>query len=346
MRFCRFLLLAVSTIASTAVAQTSRSIENPHQQKILDKAKQYELAHQFADAIDAYQRANKIAGELCVTCLTHLTKLYRETGDDKKSAEVAAQLEQIVTAPQDKSTAAMLEGAALLRDATNHQKRALFAKADVQFKLALQLDPNAIEALFFDGVALGRMGNDAAAHAAFAEYVASKNTDPLTLGRTRRFLENPNLVREQMAPSFSIQTLQGKVVSLDGLQGKVVLIDFWATWCGPCVEELPHLHQLLDRFQGKPFIVLSISVDHDAAKWQSFVQQHNMTWPQYRDGNDDIADMFAVHTIPNYFTIDADGVLRSTNLGGDDIDWRLKKLVAKAEMRKEQSGLTPGSRSQ
>jgi thiol-disulfide isomerase/thioredoxin len=339
-RFCWTLLLAVTTLASISGAQTTPSAENPREQKALDKAKKDELAHHDADAIDAYREANKIAAGGCVTCLTHLSTLYRQTGDYKKSAEAAAQLEQIVTTPQDKSAAAILQGAALLRDATNHKKSALFMKADAQFKQALQLDPEATEALFFDGVTLGRMGDDAAAHVAFTRYLASKNSNSVTQARARRYLENPELVRERMAPYFTLETMRGKVVNLDALQGKVVLLDFWATWCGPCVAELPHLQRLEEQFQGKPFVVLSISVDHDAAKWQTFVQQHNMTWLQYRDGDGGLTTTFAVKVIPNYFTIDSDGVLRADQLGGEGIDGRLKKLVDAAETREQKTGLS------
>ena len=72
--------------------------------------------------------------------------------------------------------------------------------------------------------------------------------------------------------------------SMDSLAGKVVLIDFWALWCGPCREALPHIRKIAQKFEGQPLVVVSISLDSDEAKWKDFVAKNGMTWLQYRDG--------------------------------------------------------------
>jgi thiol-disulfide isomerase/thioredoxin len=135
-----------------------------------------------------------------------------------------------------------------------------------------------------------------------------------------------------MAPPFSVTTLDGQYISMDSLAGKVVLIDFWATWCGPCREALPHVRDIARRFQGQPFVVLSVSLDNDMEKWRSFVNKNEMTWLQYRDGGfgGDIAKLFGVNAIPATFTIDADGVLEDQHVGDADIEGKLKKLIARA----------------
>ena len=97
--------------------------------------------------------------------------------------------------------------------------------------------------------------------------------------------------------------------------GRVVLIDFWATWCGPCNEELPELKRIAKEFAGQPFVMISVSSDKDEAVWKEFVQKHEMTWVQYRDGDHKLADEFGVTAIPHYFTIDSDGVLTSESDG-------------------------------
>jgi len=135
-----------------------------------------------------------------------------------------------------------------------------------------------------------------------------------------------------MAPPFSITTIDGKQISLDSLAGKVVLIDFWATWCGPCREALPHIREIAHRFQEQPLVVISISLDKDEEKWKDFVAKNQMTWLQYRDGsfNGAIARSFGVNAIPATFTIDADGVLEDQHVGDANIEGKLKKLVASA----------------
>jgi thiol-disulfide isomerase/thioredoxin len=126
-------------------------------------------------------------------------------------------------------------------------------------------------------------------------------------------------------------------VTLDSLHDKVVLIDFWATWCGPCREALPHVQRIAKQFQGQPLVVISVSLDRDEQKWREFVGKNEMTWLQTRDGGFDgpISQLYEVNSIPRTFTIDADGVLQDEHVGDANIEGKLKKLVAQAQQRQE-----------
>jgi thiol-disulfide isomerase/thioredoxin len=119
---------------------------------------------------------------------------------------------------------------------------------------------------------------------------------------------------------------------MDELEGKVVLLDFWATWCAPCREALPHIRDVAKKFHDQPFVILSVSLDADEQKWKEFIGKNEMTWPQYRDGGftGPIAKMFGVTAIPHTFTIDADGVLQEEHIGDASIEGKLKKLIARA----------------
>jgi thiol-disulfide isomerase/thioredoxin len=120
------------------------------------------------------------------------------------------------------------------------------------------------------------------------------------------------------------------------MDGRVVLIDFWATWCGPCNEELPHMKKIAKEFAGQPFVMISVSADQDEAKWKEFVQKNGMTWVQYRDADRKLQDLFGVDAIPHYFTIDSDGLLTSEMMGeGSDVENKLRKLIAKAKEAKQ-----------
>ena len=138
------------------------------------------------------------------------------------------------------------------------------------------------------------------------------------------------------------------------------MIDFWATWCGPCNEELPHMRKIAKEFAGDPLVIISVSWDNDEAKWKDFIQKNGMTWVQYRDADHKLAGEFGVTEIPHYFTIDSDGVLTAEMLGsGSDVEGKLKKLIAKAKeasaqahevqspsrvaTRVAQAGMAPGS---
>jgi len=152
------------------------------------------------------------------------------------------------------------------------------------------------------------------------------------------------VVRARMAPDFAVTTIDGRHVSLDQFQGKVVLLDFWATWCGPCIQALPHMKQIAQDFADEPLVILSVSLDSDAndGKWRTFVARNQMTWLQARDGGftGPVARLFGVTAIPHTFTIDANGDLRDEQIGDAAIETKLRKLCAEARRMRE------GSRSE
>jgi thiol-disulfide isomerase/thioredoxin len=120
---------------------------------------------------------------------------------------------------------------------------------------------------------------------------------------------------------------------MDDLKGKVVLLDFWATWCGPCRAALPHMQKIAKKFEGEPLVVLSVSLDQDEQKWKDFIAKNEMTWPQYLDGGftGPVARLFSVNAIPHTFTIDADGVLQDEQIGDSSVEGKLKKLIGRAK---------------
>jgi thiol-disulfide isomerase/thioredoxin len=119
---------------------------------------------------------------------------------------------------------------------------------------------------------------------------------------------------------------------VDDLKGKVVLLDFWATWCGPCREALPHMREIAKKFDGEPLVLMSVSLDSDQQKWKDYVAKNGMTWLNYYDGGFEgpISKLFGVEAIPHTFTIDADGILQDEHIGDASVEGKLKKLVARA----------------
>jgi thiol-disulfide isomerase/thioredoxin len=279
----------------------------------------------------AYKKANKIAGGQCKRCLDGLWHAQMMQGDYKDAAATAAALEPLQTQPTGKAWTLMLRAQAMTAQAGRKPKPQQLEAVHAVYQQVIAINPKSAGALYADGQVLARLGKLEDARAAFQQCVQCVTPhDPSRL-RAEHFAENPELATHPMAPAFEVTALDGSKFNLDAMGGRVVLIDFWATWCGPCNAELPHLQRIAKEFAGQPLVIISVSWDADEAKWKEFVAKHEMTWVQYRDADHRLSDSFGINAIPHYFTIDSDGVLTAEMLGeGADVEGKLKKLVAKA----------------
>ncbi len=299
----------------------------------MERAKRPELV-----AAD-YKKANKIAGGRCVECLAGLYRAQMAGGSYKDAMGTAQAMEGLATTPMVKSVAAYDRGRAMMARDGDKPKPEQLEEARAAFEESINLYPQNMAARFNEGQVLERLGRTEEARKAFELCLASvKPTDQAWL-RVKHFAENPELAMHKMAPAFEVTALDGSKFNLDAMGGRVVLIDFWATWCGPCNAELPHLQKIAKEFAGQPLVMISVSSDKDEAVWKEFVEKHGMTWVQYRDADHKLADEFGVTSIPHYFTIDSDGVLTSEMMGsGSDVEGKLKKLIARAGEGKVAAG--------
>ena len=108
-------------------------------------------------------------------------------------------------------------------------------------------------------------------------------------------------VGDELDPTF--KTTDGKTLTSKELKGKLVLLDFWATWCGPCVQAAPHMVSLNEKFGDKGFVIIGISLDRDAGALQQGIKKLNFTWPQVMDAGGQISGQFGVKGIPSMFLI-------------------------------------------
>jgi thiol-disulfide isomerase/thioredoxin len=291
-----------------------------------------EKQRNYVFAVDSYKKANKIAAGKDADCLKALYDLQIKVGSYKEAAATAASMEAVATTPIQKSKAESDRGYALLLEAGDKNRADPLNAAHAAFKAALVDNPKNATALFLDGRVLAGLGQMDAASEQFKECLTCVNPkDPAYL-RAQHFAENPALSLHKMAPAFTVTALDGTRFNLDAMGGRVVLIDFWATWCGPCNDELPHMKKIAKEFEGEPLVIISVSWDSDEQKWRDFINKNEMTWVQYRDADHHLSNLFDIKAIPHYFTIDSDGVLTSEMLGsGSDVEGKLKKLVAKAK---------------
>lgn len=288
-------------------------------------------------AADSWKKANKAAGGKCMECFIGMLNVELSTGQEKKAVQDAEQMDEAADDARYHAFAESFGARALMMQAgTKKPNPELLQRSQVMLQKAISNDPSFAAAYLLQGKVLALLNRDAEASAAFRSYCAHlPKGDPMTV-RAEHFAQNPELARAVMAPPVVVTTLAGKQFNLDDMHGRVVLIDFWATWCGPCNRELPHIQKLAAKYSDAPFELISVSWDKDEQKWKDFIAQHGMTWNQYRDADGKLTRAFGIDAIPHYFTIDSDGVLAAENLGsGSDIDGRIDKLVKRAMQDRE-----------
>jgi peroxiredoxin/predicted negative regulator of RcsB-dependent stress response len=156
-----------------------------------------------------------------------------------------------------------------------------------------------------------------------------------------RFTDSPNLRQKvqndlkrldkvgKLAPSFTVEDIKGKTVRLDAYRGKYVLVDFWATWCAPCIGELPRLQAAYRAYRALGFEIIGVSLDESKTAVVDFGKARNIPWPLVHNasGSADLVEAFGVSSIPATYLIDPEGNIIRLDLRGKALDEALGRMI-------------------
>jgi len=120
---------------------------------------------------------------------------------------------------------------------------------------------------------------------------------------------------KERAPDFTLKSLEGSNLRLEEYRGQVVLINFWASWCGPCRQEMPLLDRLHHRYEDTGFAVLGVNVEGEIEPAQDIVDKTNVTFPILIDDGQKVSEMYNLQAMPSTVVVDRDGVVRYIHLG-------------------------------
>lgn len=301
------------SVVPQALAQGGDDVYETELQKATDLLRR----RKYEDALKSFKRANDLRGKKSAEAFYGMAQAYYGLEAFKNVADTCDKL--IAVAGDDKKVllqAYNLKGIALQAQAELKNEKKL-QEAEAVLRQGLALDANGdLPNLHFNlGYVLMQLNRDPEGIAAMKKYLELE-PDGADAERVAKMIENPRRAREAYAPDFSITTADGEHITLEDLRGKVVVLDFWGTWCPPCVESVPALRTLHKKFSKEPsFVLIGVSTDQEEEVWRSFTTKERMIWPQFWDREHRVVRAFNVRAFPTYIVIDHEGIIRFRSSG-------------------------------
>lgn len=285
-----------------------------------------------AEAKACFEDAEKLPGADTAEMNAGVAIAELQLGNYEAARQRETRVLELVSKPRERAEAHEVIGTTWLREsyqADGLRKAEELREAEKEFREAVALDLVFDSAYFNLGTVLSQEGRMSDAAAAFRNSIEAA-------GRNPESATGLPLRQQGRAPLFTVMDRTGQTVSLESLRGTFVLLDFWATWCPPCIRALPVLRQLATFFPANQFTVISIDEDSDnQAAWSEFVARQGMDWTQIWDQNSNI--YYAFHgfgaaarpqmVLPRYVLIDPAGLVLHVYTGTDRVGKMAGEIV-------------------
>jgi thiol-disulfide isomerase/thioredoxin len=326
----RVATLALLMLTAAVAAQDKQDAYDDQMRKadLLINRRMYE------EALKEYKKAYSLKDKTSLDAVLGMAMAYRGLGAHKNVVDLMTNDAMKLAGDDMKNQAKVrnLRGAALVALADKPSDKRL-ADAETDFRAAIAANPDLYSAQLNLGITLLKQQRDEDGKRELQAYVdrAPKGAD--TAGALR-MIEEPRRARETFAPDFSFTSKEGEFISLEDLKGKTVVLDFWGTWCRPCVMATPGLVKLQKKFAEEPVVFISVAENDHEDQWAAYVEKNKMVWPQF-DKTRKLAGPFGIFSYPTYIVIDGEGVVRWRTMGyGPETDGAVESEIKKTLKKK------------
>lgn len=327
------LLVLVSALPCTAQNNNPASAQEPaskpveHKddfQQVLDGGRVLAAQGRLEAAIEEFRKAAKLHDDKCAECFQKIGHAYFQQGKLKEAAVAFRQAAELK--PSNEAEMYNILGVALY---LQNQKES-FEQAAAALQRAIDLSKGSLVKAYYNlGFALIKSGKEREGIAALKKFL---ELDPGAneAAQARAVIVNTKMVDAKVAPSFAVKSHTGEELSLEKLRGKVVLLDFWASWCGPCRVDMPEVRKIWKKYGGDQFVIIGINLDSNRAAFEAYAKEQGVTWPQYYDGlgwANKVSQLYRVYAIPHTILIDQDGVIRASGFRGGELSDKVGELL-------------------
>ena len=326
------MLLALSFAFASSVYAQEQPKPVPEQkpkqtdgvQEALANGRQLLRQGQVQDAINEFRRAAKLRDDKCAQCFEMIGQVYFQLRQLKDAAAAFRQAADLK--PPNEGEICNILGVALYLQ----NEKESYEQAVEALQRAIEVSKgNVVKAYYNLGFALIKAGKEQEGVAALKKYI-ELNPDANDVSQAQAVIANTKMVDARVAPIFSVKSHTGEELALEKLRGKIVLLDFWASWCGPCRVDIPEVKKIWRRHGRDQFMIIGINLDSNRQLFDAYMKEEAISWPQYYDGlgwGNKLARLYGVYAIPQTILIDQDGAIKATGLRGEELSEKISEML-------------------